>query len=271
MLGEQPYTEQAPPPDLAPFVDRFWWQTTRRAEPGRIQRVLPDGCVDVLIHADRGVGELVGPMTRALAFPAGPAQIVAVRFRPGTAAALARCALVELADDHAELDQLDPRAALVERVAGAVARGAGRRTTGDRAPPGVRVLIDWLRSRLAGLAPDPIAAHAVALLARGARVDATCAAVGVTRQHLARVFRREVGLTPKALARIARMQRATAALGTVPLARLAAELGYFDQAHLGNELHALAGATPRALAAARPITLGHLYVPFLQGRVRGAP
>lgn len=270
MAREQPYTERAPPPDLAPFVDRFWWQTTRRAVPGRIHRVLPDGCVDILVHVDRGVAELVGPMTGALAFPVGPAQIVAVRFRPGTAAALARCALAALTDEHAELEALGLRGALVDRIADAARRD--RRVGAAAGPPApITVLIAWLRGQLADRAPDPVTAHAVALLARGARVDATCAAVGVTRQHLARVFQREVGLTPKALARIARMQRATSALGTVPLARLAAELGYFDQAHLGNELHALAGATPRELTAARPLTLRHLYVPFLQGRARGAP
>jgi AraC-like DNA-binding protein len=84
--------------------------------------------------------------------------------------------------------------------------------------------------------------------------------VGVTRQYLARAFRREVGITPKQLARIARMQRAAAALRRgVDLARLAAELGYFDQSHLTHELRDLAGITPAAVAAERPIALSHLF------------
>ncbi|HEX8114570.1 MAG TPA: DUF6597 domain-containing transcriptional factor, partial [Kofleriaceae bacterium] len=62
---ELPYTEIAPPGDLAPYVDRLWLRTTLRA-PARVHRVLPDGCADVIVDAGRGAAELVGPMTRAI-------------------------------------------------------------------------------------------------------------------------------------------------------------------------------------------------------------
>ncbi len=56
----------------------------RRAAAG--YRVLPDGCIDVIVHL---VGnprvEVVGAMTRALVVPDGASDIVAVRFRPGAA------------------------------------------------------------------------------------------------------------------------------------------------------------------------------------------
>lgn len=57
------------------------------------------------------------------------------------------------------------------------------------------------------------------------------------------------------------MQRAAAAIGRRggDLARLAVELGYFDQAHLANDLRALVGVTPAALAAERPIAMSHLF------------
>ena len=56
------------------------------------------------------------------------------------------------------------------------------------------------------------------------------------------------------------MQRVAAALRRGgDLARLAAELGYFDQSHLSHELRDLAGLTPAALAAERPIALSHLF------------
>jgi AraC-like DNA-binding protein len=56
------------------------------------------------------------------------------------------------------------------------------------------------------------------------------------------------------------MQRAAAALRRgSDLARLAAELGYFDQSHLSHELRELIGLTPAALAAERPIALSHLF------------
>jgi len=113
---ELPYTEIAPPADLAPYVDRLWLRTTVRGEPGRVHRVLPDGCVDVIVHADRGSAELVGTMTRALEVADGPAQMVAVRFNPGTAAAVARCSLAELTDREADVAELGIAGGLVDRV-----------------------------------------------------------------------------------------------------------------------------------------------------------
>src|ERR1043165_7966785 len=92
---EFPYTEIVPPADLAPYVDRLWLRTTLRA-PERVHRVLPDGCVDVIIDARRAAAELAGPMTRAIEVPGDPVEQVAVRFKPGTAAALTGCGLAEL-------------------------------------------------------------------------------------------------------------------------------------------------------------------------------
>ncbi|HEU4731139.1 MAG TPA: helix-turn-helix transcriptional regulator [Kofleriaceae bacterium] len=251
---ELPYTEVAPPADLAAYVDRFWLRTTHGGDPARRHRVLPDGCVDLIVDLRRGAAEVVGAMTRALEVPAGPAELVAVRFSPGTAAAIAGCALAELTDRHAEVAALG------------IAGGAlvGRVHDAPRAQGRIAVLVEWLRRRLAGAAPpDPLVARAVARLssADAPRVDQLARELAVTRQHLARAFRREVGITPKELARIARMQRAAAALGRgrVELARLAVELGYFDQAHLANELRALVGITPAGIAAERPVALAHLY------------
>ena len=105
MARDVPYTELAPPIDLAPYVDRFWLRTSLGdpVQPARTTRVLPDGCVDVIVHAERGAVEVVGAMTRAFEVPEAPADLVAVRFRPGTAAAIARCSLDDLTDRHVEL------------------------------------------------------------------------------------------------------------------------------------------------------------------------
>jgi AraC-like DNA-binding protein len=278
---ELPYTEIAPPADLAPYVDRLWLRTTLRA-PERVHRVLPDGCVDVIVDAGRAAAALVGPMTRAIEVADDPAELVAVRFKPGTAAALTGCGLAELTDASVDLAALGLAGALADQIAGA-AVGVGAPRLPARIPLSaisharLAALVGWLRQRLADAAPpDPRIARAVALLSsaarRGAappvgstgeaRVDDVADMLGMTRQHLARGFRREVGITPKQLARIARMQRAADALRRGgDLARLAAELGYFDQSHLSRELRDLAGVTPAALAAERPTVLSHLFGP----------
>jgi methylphosphotriester-DNA--protein-cysteine methyltransferase len=95
-------------------------------------------------------------------------------------------------------------------------------------------------------APDPLVAHAVARLFSPAApsTSALAAELGYSRQHLRRLFLHHVGLAPKELGRIARLQRAVDHLQRFPahaLARAAVALGYFDQAHLARELRLLAG------------------------------
>ena len=79
---------------------------------------------------------------------------------------------------------------------------------------------------------------------------------GWSRRHLLTRFRGQVGLAPKATARVLRFQRATRLLvpGSVydsrpsinapSISGIAAACGYADHAHLVREFHALAGCTP---------------------------
>ena len=76
------------------------------------------------------------------------------------------------------------------------------------------------------------------------RIDALADALGCSRRHLAKRFAEEVGASPKLAARLIRFEAARARLGSVPLARLAAEHGFADQAHLSREFRALGGVSP---------------------------
>lgn len=87
------------------------------------------------------------------------------------------------------------------------------------------------------------------LAANGGRVEinALCAELGCSPRHLLNGFREQVGVPPKAAARILRFERAARLLRTShhsSLAWVAAESGYHDQAHMTREFRALAGTTP---------------------------
>ena len=92
---------------------------------------------------------------------------------------------------------------------------------------------------------------------RGAVSVAELAAeTGWSARHLGEQFRAETGLSPKAGARVVRFDRARRRLlrrqaedGRVVLADLAAECGYYDQAHLAREFRDLAGCPPSVLLA----------------------
>lgn len=79
--------------------------------------------------------------------------------------------------------------------------------------------------------------------------------VGWSRRHLAERFRQEFGLTPKEFARVVRFERSKRALlrGTPTLADVAADCGYYDQAHLAREWGALAGCAPSVWLASEDL------------------
>jgi AraC-like DNA-binding protein len=73
---------------------------------------------------------------------------------------------------------------------------------------------------------------------------------GVSRRHLANLFRTEIGATPKTMARIMRFEHAHHMAGAVPRqswADIAYEAGYADQAHLVREFRELSGLSPSDL------------------------
>lgn len=113
------------------------------------------------------------------------------------------------------------------------------------------ILDEMLRRALAGARagcrPDTLRAWALLEASGGRmRVEELAAALGCSRRHLVNRFAADIGAPPKLAARLIRFETARRRLGSAPLARLAAECGYADQAHLSREFAALAGAPPTA-------------------------
>jgi len=227
------YRELALDPRLHGWV-RCAWTSNVGAGDDASHPVLPDGCIDLLFVRQTGALRVVGTMTETQwVSGCGPADFVAVRLRPGGASALLGLpadALTDL-DPRAE-DALGPAGAELERR---LQDGAG-----------LERLEAFLRRRAADAPPvDPRVARVARALRRepSTKVGALAADLGVSRQYLRRLVRAHVGVTPKVLARIARLERVVPHLGG-PLARAAADAGYADQAHLSREFRALVGVSP---------------------------
>jgi methylphosphotriester-DNA--protein-cysteine methyltransferase len=99
------------------------------------------------------------------------------------------------------------------------------------------------------------------------RVDELAGSSGVSRQHLTRVFREHVGISPKLYCRLARFQSALVHAGrgkNVDWAQEAADLGYADQSHMIAEFREFGGLTPHRLATEQ------WFHPFIERAKRAA-
>ena len=91
-----------------------------------------------------------------------------------------------------------------------------------------------------------------------ARIADVAREVGWSERHLAARFRTEIGLAPKAAARVIRFDRARHMLPRLPGAAVAATCGYADQAHLVRDFVAFTGLAPTGWLAAE---VGNLQAP----------
>jgi AraC-like DNA-binding protein len=163
----------------------------------------------------------------------------------------------------AELASIDVEAAdVLGRLAGEVRE---RVVTAPDWASRFAVLEEFLASRVRAAqapgipAPRPEVSYAWDRLRRSrgtVSVADLAAETGWSARHLGEQFRAETGLSPKAGARVVRFDRARRLMlrrqaegGRVVLAQLAAECGYYDQAHLARDFRDLAGCPPSALLA----------------------
>lgn len=258
-LAQPGYRELPPAADLANAVECFWADDSELV-PGTQVRVLPDGCVDILCDLNRGTANVVGTMTTALVLPPAKMNVLAVRFRPGMAGHFLGETLdaftdqaipleelwrggARLGEEIAERTERDHHAAVDALQNQLRARRKELHQTRNLHAAVTRMIADWESSSVAGLA----------------------AAAGVSRQQLTREFTRRVGIGPKKFQRVMRLQRLVAAVKlrlrqpghqgqgrpapSISWAALAAEFGYYDQAHLVNEFRDLSGLTPAAYFA----------------------
>lgn len=256
--------QQFPPADaFRHLVDAYWLN-----EPGAgdgapsapADRVLPDGCIDLVFrgHAGTGVHRDGRLFSSALieqpAFMAAkaPGWFVGVRFRPAMARAILDIEPAACRGRDIRALEIDPGFSALER-----------QLQDCRTPvEALAILTRHVDARLAKstrrIAPARMR-EALALLANsggeGAQVGQVARALGIAERSLHRDLVRWTGLAPKSMARILRMQRTMAAIraGRMPLAAIAHRMGYADQAHMTRELRSLAGFAPSEIARPRPI------------------
>jgi len=250
-LDDQPsgtcseYTEFPSPAPLAARFLCFWTQTITGSQGVYEQRVLPDGCIDiVLINHEPPV--VVGPWTVPfLARLAAGTSITGARLRPGCASGLLGFPASEL------VNQTLPIATLK----GAMQHIPLDRVLDQSSPVARRsVLAQVLRASMEHSAPfDQAVLAAIQWFSRRphGRIDQLSRWIGISERQLHRRFSAAVGYGPKMFQSVLRFQcllKTARETGVEQsLADLALSAGYADQAHMTRDVRRLANIRPTLL------------------------
>ena len=237
------YREYAPPPALRSYLVCTWTLEIAAGARRHRQRVLPDGCSDIIWVGD-APPIVVGPMTRsALATSDAGTTLVGLRFRPDAGARVLGVPAHEVVDRHVRLDQLWAR----QDVNDASERLLEQRALAARVVA-AQSLLASRRSKIG--ARDTVVEQALPLVTTAGRIDNMAGDLGLSERQLRRRFLASVGYGPKTFQRILRFQKLLAIAKSHPSTRLdhlALLAGYADQAHMTREVGRLAGVTPSIL------------------------
>jgi AraC-like DNA-binding protein len=223
------YSEYGAPASLESVVACLW---ENEPDEDCTQRVVPDGCLDLIWFAERGLviaGADTGPRSVDLR---GRTCLSGIRLRPGAAGAILGLPALELRDKQVAV-------ALVWGE-----QGARLEEAMSCSEPQHRLGLLAAAVAERGVEPDRLVVAAARRLAYPmARVADVAAELGVSERQLHRRLIASVGYGPKVLARVGRLRRLVAP-GEGALVTRALEAGYASQAHMNEEVRRLTGTTP---------------------------
>ena len=259
-----------PRPALQPYIDRLWgWESD---EAPAMPLLLPGTGAELMFHyrtpmaidGARGRRHLgAAYLLCARRSPHQPVTLgsvgfISVRFRSGALRHFCSQPLTEFSDDAIPLADIwgEEGAAIVERVALAPDNAAR-----------IALLQDWLAACLARHDKQQpaieLAVRALYYRHRDVRIDALATQLDMSRRNFERVFRCQIGVTPKTFQRTARFNltmRDLLLAGSSDYLAAALDHGYYDQAHFIHDFQSFVGKAPaQFLQTATP--MAHFYNP----------
>jgi AraC-like DNA-binding protein len=243
-------TRVHPSADLAPFVEHHWivaWDL--RGQEPHVQKTLPYPCVHVVFERKGAAihGVMRGPFEARLE---GRDRVLGVRFRAGAFRGFLKKRVASITD------RTLPLSAIFD-----VDNAAINAAVLDAADDAAMIAIAEPMLRAVVPAPDPTIGLIGDIIERISadpelmRVDRLAEVAGLGVRDLQRLFAEYVGVSPKWVIRRCRLHEVAHRLAqgeSGVLARVAQELGYFDQAHLTRDFTAMVGKSPSDYRAANP-------------------
>lgn len=235
-------TRHVPAPELSPFVKHYWiiqWDLTGR--PAHNQDVVPNPCVNLVVQSGQTAfyGVPKGVHSHRLE---GKGTVFGIKFKPGGFFPFVKKPLSVLAGKSiGTLEVLGIKPAEIEKA-----------ILSKHTPEEMMALAEeMLLSRLPS--PDDTVTFINEIIEyvqtnrQVTTVDQMCSFAGLNKRALQRLFSQYVGVRPKWIIQLSRLQNAAEMMdyGTYEDGmKLAMELGYYDQSHFIKDFKSVIGKTP---------------------------
>lgn len=239
------YAEVKPHYGLRPYIDAYWTVSSEGTEP-HSQRILPDGCVDIILNlegdykTDKGVmvmksetAYLIGTMTcfRESTIQS-KSKLLGIRFKPAALSIFYKfSSLHEITNQNIEFEKgLSPD---IHQTIKHTTTYLDQFFLGKLSKPKYSLLpvIEDIYLHDGKISIREIAERHF-----------------TTSRHLERHFKYDIGVSPKEFINIVRYQSAYQQLQNnnlhKSLLQIAYESGYYDHSHLTNEIKKYTGTTP---------------------------
>src|SRR5688572_11756844 len=255
-----------PRPPLSQFVENMWLIEGYAGDYTR-EKILPDGAIELIIDLDtqpktifeseasdcfRTVGKawISGERTRFIVIGAERNQsMVGIRFRPGGAYPFFGFPISELSESVTEL----------ELIWGSLVDEIRNQLVETEAPKERLLLLESFLMRQAKRSLEAnrlitFAVHQLQHLPQFLAIRDLANAIGITQKHLISQFEKVVGLRPKSFARVCKFQKVVNLIeqqNKIEWVAIAAECGYYDQAHFIHEFQTFSGLNPSSYLTQR--------------------
>ena len=256
------YQVYSPVPELRPFVKCFWTLDDEGSQEPVRQRILPDGCIEMIFHYgdlfrqyfEDGTNTIqprcfvFGQITKFIEIaPTGKTGTISARFLPGGL----------LPFLHVDISSLENKAVSMGELFGEKGEILEESVIAANNNKDRQKLIE---SFLLSLLEDPktidkITRDCVEVILQSqgqTDMDELAGLVNVNRRNIERRFASSIGMSPKQLSRVVRLQATLRMLeqkNFTSLTSLAYENGYYDQAHFIKDFKEFTGIKPKSFYA----------------------
>lgn len=252
------YRTYEPCNELSPFIKCYWTLfAPKEAEPQK-QRIVPDGCMEMIFHCGdlykqylengnyliQPKSFVFGQITQALDIePTGETAIFSVRFQPDGFTAFASMPVGQMENRAVPLHELfgDEGIALEKDVLQATITEVK-----------ISIIEKFLIQKL--ITPESInqliksSVEMILRLGGQVSIDDLSDSLQINRRKLERKFSTVIGLSPKQLSKIIRLQatlKTLSAQNAANLTTVAYEGNYYDQAHFIKDFKEFTGVSPK--------------------------